>query len=252
MKKYVYTSIISLMAAELLIFNGNIFQGLSIHLLNLLAMIFIVAFYYKNLDTYLVLQGLTLVTLLRVVNLAMPQFFSDTLVQYSLIYGVMFVNIFYTIKDLKISPKELGADFNKFYIYFPVAILMGIVVSIVEYKILSPEALINTLSMPNIVLISIVMIMFIGMVECMIFFSILQTRLEKLFGLRYGLILVGIMFGIMHSTYGIVNEVVFATIFGIMLSYIFQNTRSLPFIVTVLGTVNIMLFGLLPLTRWLI
>lgn len=252
MRKCVYLSIIGLIAAELLIFSGYVFQGLGMHLLNILAIIFIVVFYGKNLEAFNILQGLTLVMLLRVVNMAMPQFFTDILVQYPLIYGIMFIPIYYTVKNIQVPFKELGVNFNKFYIYLPVAILIGIVMSIVEYKILNSEALINTLSASNIALISIIMVMFIGLAEGLIFFSILQTRLEKSFGLRYGILIIGVVFGIMHSTYGSVNEILFATIFGIILAYAFQNTRSLPFTVVILGTVNIMLFGILPLTRWFI
>jgi membrane protease YdiL (CAAX protease family) len=94
------------------------------------------------------------------------------------------------------------------------------------------------------------MIVFIGSVEGIIFGPILQTRLIKVFGIRYGILLTGTIFGIMHSTYGIVNEILFATMFGIILGYIFQKTRSIPFTVSIIGIANIMLFGILPLLKW--
>lgn len=252
MKKWTYIPILSLIAGELLIFNGNIFPGLGIHIINLLALIFLIIFGNLSLDIKNVLQGLILVTLLRVVNLSMPQFFTTTLLQYPLIYGAMFIPIYNVVKNQQISSRELGINFNKFYMYLPIAILIGIVVAIVEYRIISPIALIDNLRFSNIALITIIMIVFIGTVEEIIFGPILQTRLAKVFGLRYGILLTGVMFGIMHSTYGIVNEILFATIFGIILGYIFQKTKSLPFTVSILGVTNIMLFGILPLLRWFV
>ncbi len=47
------------------------------------------------------------------------------------------------------------------------------------------------------------MFVFVGAVEELIFRSILQTRLEKALGLRYGLLLTSALFGIMHSVYGV-------------------------------------------------
>lgn len=57
----------------------------------------------------------------------------------------------------------------------------------------------------------------------------------------------GILFGIMHSGYGLMNEIIFASLFGILLGYIFQKTRSFPFILVIRGTVNLLLFGILPI-----
>lgn len=250
MKKWTYIPILSLIAGELLIFNGNIFPGLGIHIINLMLIILLIIFGNLNLDIKNVLQGLTLVILLRVVNLSMPQFFTTTLLQYPLVYGVMFIPIYNTVKNQQISSKELGINFNKFYIYLPIAILIGIVMAIIEYGILGSTALIDNIRFSNIALITIIMTVFIGTVEGIIFGPILQTRLKNVFGLRYGILLTGVIFGIMHSTYGIVNEILFATIFGIVLGYIFQKTRNLPFTVSILGVTNIMLFGILPLLKW--
>lgn len=250
MKKWAYVPIIGLIIGELLIFNGNIFHGLGMHIINLLVITLLIVFSDLNLDIKNMLQGLTLVTLLRVVNLSMPQFFTDTLQQYPLIYGVMFIPIYSTIKNQQISLEELGINFNKFYMYLPMAVIIGTVVAIIEYRIISPVALIDNIRFSNIVIISIVMIVFIGTVEEIIFRPILQTRLKKVFGLRHGILLSGVLFGIMHSTYGIVDEILFAIIFGIVLGYIFQKTKSIPFVVSIHGVTNIMLFGILPLMKW--
>ena len=247
MKKWTYVPILGIVAGELLIFNGNVLPGLGIHIINLLFITLLIIFGNLSLDIKNVLQGLILVALLRVVSLSMPQFFTMVLLQYPLIYGMMFIPVYNTVKNQQISLKELGINFHRMYIYFPIAVLIGIMVATVEYRILSPVALIDNTRFSNIALITIIMIMFIGTVEEIIFRPILQTRLKKVFGLRYSILLSGILFGIMHSTYGVVNEILFASIFGIILGYIFHKTRSLPFTISIHGITNIMLFGILPL-----
>ena len=252
MKKWTYIPILGLITGELLIFDGKILPGLGIHIINLLFIILLSVFGNLSLDIKKVLQGLILVTLLRVVNLSMPQFFITTLLQYPLIYGVMFIPIYNMAKNQGISLKELGINFNKFYIYLPMAVTIGVMAAVIEYRILNPIALIDNVRLSNIALISIIMIVFIGTVEEIIFRPILQTRLKKVFGLRYGILLTGVIFGIMHSTYGVVNEIIFATIFGIILGLIFQKTKSLPFTISINGIANIMLFGILPLLKWFV
>jgi membrane protease YdiL (CAAX protease family) len=91
------------------------------------------------------------------------------------------------------------------------------------------------------------MFVFVGAVEELIFRSILQTRLENALGLKSGVFLSGALFGIMHSSYGILNEILFAGIFGIILGFIFQKTRSFPFILLIHVSANVLLFGIFPI-----
>lgn len=111
---------------------------------------------------------------------------------------------------------------------------------------MNPVSLINEIRFSNIVIISIVMLIFVGLVEELIFRSILQTRIEKILGSNSGILLSGIIFGVMHSSYGIISEILFASIFGIILGYIFYKTRSLPFTVSIHGCANIILYAILP------
>ena len=158
----------------------------------------------------------------------------------------MFLPICLTIKNQHISNSDIGINFRKLYIYIPVAIGIGIAAAMVEYRIIDPIGLITKIRFSDVVLISMVMFVFVGIAEELIFRSILQTRLEKILGLRYGLLLTGGMFGMLHMSYGILDEILFAIIFGIVLGYIFQKTRNLILVTSVHGTTNVVLFGLLP------
>lgn len=246
MRKEISIPILSIIIGELVMFYDQIITGLGIHIANFLAIIFIIIFGNLSLKEKNVLQSLTLLILLRMINLSMPQFFTTTLTQYPLVYGVMFLPIYMVIKNQQISPNDVGINFRKLYIYIPIAIGIGILAAIIEYRIIDPVALIEKIRLSDIALISIVMFVFVGITEELIFRSILQTRLEKVLGLRYGLLLTGVLFGIMHISYGILDEVLFAIIFGIVIGYIFQITRNLLLVTSVHGTTNVVLFGILP------
>lgn len=239
-------AILGIANAEIAMYFGDVLPGLGIHIINLLAIIFIIIFSDLDIKVKNVLQSLTLVILLRMINLSTPQLFTTTLLQYPLIYGIMFIPIYYIIKGQGISAKELGINFNKLYIYIPLAVVIGSIAAVVEYRIMNPIALIDNIRLPNVILISIIMIGFIGVVEEVTFRSILQTRLEKTVGWKYGILTSGIIFGIVHASYGISIEIIFAIIFGIVLGYIFYRTKNITFNVLIHGVTNVAMYGILP------
>jgi membrane protease YdiL (CAAX protease family) len=247
MKKEIILPALGIAAGELMMFLNHPYIGLAIHVINLQAISLAIIFGRFSLSLKNVYQSLILMLLMRIINLAMPQIFTTILLWYTLIYGVMFIPIYIIIQNQKIQLKELGMDFGKFHIYLPAALLIGFGMALLEYSISHPAALIEDIRVSNLFLITIVMFVFVGAVEELIFRSILQTRLENALGLKSGLILSSLLFGIMHAYYGIVNEIFYAIFFGIILGYIFQKTRSFPFILSIHGIANVFLFGILPI-----
>lgn len=241
-----YFPVLGIVLGELMMFSGHVYAGLAVHVIILQAITLTLIFSNRKASEN-VLQSLILLLLLRIINLAMPQFFTATLLWYPMVYGVMFLPVYSIIIHQHITSEELGINFNRLHIYLPAAILIGTLLALLEYNILHPKPLIDNLKLPNIMLITMVMFIFVGLAEELIFRSILQTRLEKVLGLNHGLLMSSILFGIMHSGYGILNEILFAVLFGVILGYIFQKTRSFPFILTIHGTANVLLFGILPM-----
>ncbi|NJD78606.1 MAG: CPBP family intramembrane metalloprotease [Candidatus Methanoperedens sp.] len=247
MKKEMYLPILGIVVGEMMMFSGQVIIGLSIHIINLLAIILFLTFSNIFSGNKKILQSLVLVLLIRIINFAAPQFFTGDLLMYPLIYGIMFIPIYIIIKNQHISLNEMGIHFKHQSLFFPAALLIGSATAMLEYRILNPSALIQSLQLSNIIFIAIVMFFFVGTVEELMFRSILLTRLEEVFGLKSGLILSGFLFGIMHSVYGLVPEILFAGFFGLVIGYIFQRTRSFLFILTIHGTSNVLLYGILPI-----
>ena len=96
--KWIYLSILTSVIGEFLIYEEKI-QGLFIHLGNLLAIIFLIIFGGLSLGTRNILQSLSLLSILRIIDFSMPPFFTDMNQQYILIYGVMLIPIFSVIKN---------------------------------------------------------------------------------------------------------------------------------------------------------
>ncbi len=247
MKKVIYLPILGIVAGESLMFSGHEYIGLAIHIINLQAITLFLIFSSYPSDIKNVFQSLFLLLQIRIITLAMPLFFTITLLWYPLVYGVMFISIYFIIRNQQISSKEIGLNYENLNKYLIIALLTGANIGMLEYQILHPVPMIANLRLPNLFLIAIVMFVFVGAVEELIFRSILQTRLEKVFGQRSGILMSGVMFGVMYSGYGLVNEILFACFFGILLGYIFQKTRSFPLILVIRGTANLLLLGILPI-----
>ena len=247
MKNEIYLPMLGIAAGEIMMLSGHVYIGLALHVINLQAITLALIFSDLSIENKNLIQILLLLLQMRILNLAMPQFFTTKLLWYPLVYGVMFISIYYVTKQQNITSKDIGINFNRWYLYIPLALLIAAAMAMLEFKILDPVALITNLKIQNILLISIVMFIFVAAIEELIFRSLLQTRLQSVFGANKGVLYGAGLFGIMHSGYGLMDEILFATFFGVVLGFIFQKTRSFPFILIIHGTANVFLFGILPI-----
>lgn len=245
--KEIFVPIFAIAAGEIFMFFSMLYYGLAIHIINLQSISLAPIFKNFSSEIKMIHQSLIILLLMRIVNLAMPYFFTTKLLWFPLTYGIMYIAVFSVIKKQQISYKELGFIFTRFNIYLPIAILIGAFSAIIEYNILKPLPLIDDIGFSNLILLAVVMFIFVGAIEELIFRSILLTRLEKVFEPGTALLISAFLFGIMHSGYGLIDEILFTMIFGIVIGYIFQRTRSFPFILVIHGTANILLYGILPI-----
>jgi membrane protease YdiL (CAAX protease family) len=243
-------SMIMIALGELLIFTGNATLGMAVHILNL--QMIIVSMFIRAEETSRtvldkqILQSLLLLLLLRIINVSMPFFFTMTLYWYPLIYSPMFISIYLILRYQNASFDDIGMHTWNLYRYIPLAIIIGAILAWIEYRIIHPEPLIPGLGIANMVTLVIIMFVFVGLVEELIFRSILQTKLQQSIGMCSGLLVASVLFGIMHSGYGSVYELMFATTAGLIIGYLYQKTGSLPFVTVIHGTTNVLLFGVLP------
>lgn len=175
MKKWTYLPIIGIVIGELLILSNNILAGIGLHIINLLAIILIIIFGNLSLNVKNVLQSLTLLPLLRIISLSIPQFDGnfDGNVRYLIMYGIMLVPIYMIMKNQYILHKEYGTNlsillysspsFKRVYIYMPtVILLMFIMIMIGQYvgvipniQTIQPEVIGEFVSIFLIIILSI-------------------------------------------------------------------------------------------------
>ncbi len=219
--------------------------GMYMHILTLIALS-LTACRIKDIDTSNLMQVLALLPLFRILNNTMPIIFTQTLYVFPLIYGPIFISLYYLAKHQKFSKQELGLSFRKIYLYMPLSIIFGLIFGKIESSIINVESMIPVPDIQNMIIFSMIMLIFTGLAEELLFRSMVQTRLQQVIGSKGGLVIASLLFGAMHSGYGTIYEMIFTASVGFFLGYLFQKTRSLIFIATTHGMINIFLFGLLP------
>lgn len=139
MKKEIYIPIFGLIIGELTIFYDNIFYGLGIHTVNLIAVTLMIIF-RSSLDIKMknILRCICLAIILRMISLSTPQIFTTSILQYLLVYGIMIIPIYYIIKDKLTLYKESRIDSRKFYIYIATIFLIVFMTIILQYGMFNP------------------------------------------------------------------------------------------------------------------
>lgn len=198
-------------------------------------------------DELPILRAFALVPLFRLVNLGMPVFFQLTVFWFPLIYGPLIPGLYLLVRTQKPVEPVLVKRLTQLVALLPLAFLGSVILAEIEFFILQPEGLIPAWSARNLLLLSIVMIGFVGLVEELLFRGILQRTLQSEFGRWPGLLLASAVFGLMHSGYGIPAEILFAGVIGFAFGLVYDWTDSLGLISFIHGALNVFLFGVIPL-----
>lgn len=246
-KLRIYTAILVLCItfAELLIFFRKTEIALWMHIITLV-IFYIVYIFTKNPEAYKICQALTLLPILRLINLSMPIFFKNTLYTFICSYGTLAIPVIILIVRQKCSFEQISISMKNAAVYTILSISLGFFLGLGEYLIIQPGYLIPDITFINLLKLSIVMVLFVGLVEEAIFRSITQTRLQEALSIKEVLIITSILFGFMHSGYSTFNEILYAGFVGFIMGVGFYKTRSLPFMAVLHGFINVFLFGIFP------
>ncbi|RXA19711.1 CPBP family intramembrane metalloprotease [Methanosarcina sp. MSH10X1] len=232
--------------AELMIYSGRELEAIVLHALILLGLSFSTMF-IKNEEIQKTYQAFILLPILRLVDLSMPLFYEEKLYNLIFIYGLMAIPVSIAATNQGFTGSQLGMTFKKIGVYIPFSILVGLLLGAGEFLIVGENPLISDLSILNLLGLTIIMIFFVSPVEEIIFRSILQNRLEIVLGSREALVITSILFGLMHSGYGNISEILYISSVGAFLGYLFYKTRSLPLVTLIHGFMNVFFFGIIPL-----
>lgn len=246
--KWIYLSIpvVAITIAELMMCSGRRFEAMGIHALILLGLSFSTMFIEEK-EIQKTYQALILLPIIRLVDFSMPYFYEEKLYNLIFIYGLLVIPVSIAVTNQNFTRAQLGINFRKIVLYIPLAIVIGFLLGVGEYLIVGKNPLIENLSIFNLLSLTLIMVFFVSLVEEIIFRSILQNRLEIILGSREALIITSILFGLMHSGYGTIYEILYISLVGALIGYIFYGTRSLPLVTLIHGFMNVFFFGIIPL-----
>lgn len=230
---------------ELLIYSGNIGIALLLYAGTFL-LLTLISIFVNNQEIQDICQVFLLLPILRFINFSAPMFLKNPLLSFVFIYAPITIPISIIVIRQHFTNEQLGLKFKNLWYYFPVSIFIGFILGVGESSIMKVTPFIPDLSGLNLLKLIIVML-FVGIIEEIIFRSILQTKLEEIFGKLSGLILASLIFGFMNSGYGTLYEVFYAFSVGLLIGYIFQKTKSLAFIALVHSFIGIFSVGVIPI-----
>lgn len=245
-KKEVFAGILILLIIlpESLIYSGKIGGALLLYA-GILTALSLISIFVKDQGIRNICQVFLLLPILRLINFSMPTFSEIPLLSFVFIYSPMVIPVVIVAIQQKFTYEQLGLNFRNMWIYLPASIIIGIILGQVEYSIIQPVELISDSSFINILKLIFVMVIVVGLIEEIIFRSILQTKLEEFFGIWSGLIFSSLLFGLMNSGFGSLYEIFYAIFIGLFIGYMFQKTRSLPFVALTHGFINVFSFGII-------
>jgi len=230
---------------ESLIYSGEIKIALLLYA-GILVALSLISILVKDKEIRNICQVFLLLPILRLINFSVPIFPEIPLLSFVFIYAPMIIPLTIVAIRQQFSYEQLGLNFKEIWYYLPVSILIGLILGQGESLIMQTIPLIPDLSFINILKLTVVMVFFVGITEELMFRSILQTRLEELFGTWNGLILSSLIFGFMNFGYGAPYEIFYAIFVGLLIGYVFQKTRNLPFIALIHGFISVFSFGIIP------
>ncbi len=242
---YLVIPILAIAFAEFMIYSGRIIEAMWVHAALLIGLS-LSMLYIKDEEIQKTYQAFILLPVLRLVNLSMPAFYEITLYSFVFIYGLLTIPVTIALTHQGFTKEQLGVTFKKMGIYIPLSIIMGFLLGVGEYLIIETNYLIPDLSITSLLILTLIMVFLVGLIEEIIFRSILQNRLEVFLGSREGLIITSILFGLMHSGYGNIVEVFYTIAVGFIIGFMFYRTRSLPLVTMTHGFINVFLFGVIP------
>ncbi|WP_128226242.1 CPBP family intramembrane glutamic endopeptidase [Halobacteriaceae archaeon SHR40] len=117
----------------------------------------------------------------------------------------------------------------------------------VEYNLLTPSPLVPRLGFSQTVQLAVVMIVFVGFVEELLFRVILQKVLERRLGIVLGLLLASAIYGGVHLVHGDTTMILFGCGVGLFLGILYDLTDSFLLVSVVHGLGNVYLYGIIPL-----
>lgn len=182
--------------------------------------------------------------LIRVISLSMP-LSSFRLIYWYLLTGLpIFLAAFATIRYFRLPRERFGLRANWSFGQWFVG-LTGLGLGYVEYLILQPQPLISETTLLAVLEVLLILVIFTGLAEEVIFRGLMQHAVERVFG-GVGVVYVAGIFAVLHLGYRSLADLVFVFLVALYFGYYVRRTRSILGVTLAHGLTNVSLFLIFP------
>jgi len=189
---------------------------------------------------------LVLAPVIRIGSLTLPLGRLPLIWWYPLIGVPIFSAAFVTARKLRYSNRQIGLTLPVDSLPAQLALIpFGSILGIGEYLIFRPAPLVESFSVGSIFLPAVVLTIFTGFEEELIFRGLMQRAALRSVG-RWGLVYVNLVFAVLHVGYLSVLDVIFVFLVGFLFSLFVLRTKSLLGVTLAHGAINISLFLIIP------
>ena len=188
--------------------------------------------------------SMALVPLIRLMSLSLP-LTNFLFVYWYLIIGTpLFLAAFFSARMMGLSIDRLLFNIRRPGLQLLVA-LSGVVLGYVEYVILRPQPLVEAFSFRLIWQPALILLIFTGLLEEVIFRGLLQQSSREYIG-RWGVLYAGLLFAVMHLGYRSLTDFLFVLLVALYFGQVVLRTRSILGVTVAHGLTNIGLFLVFP------
>ncbi len=236
--------LLGLTLAEFLTAMSSPQVGLVLHGLLLVAL-FIQAGFSRRKYQYRFYLVLALAPLVRLMSLSMPLLQFEFTNWYMIIGLPLLLAGLIAMRLSGYAPQQVGLGLGRQWWLQALVALTGLGWGYLEYWILEPEPLIDTLSWGQIWYPALILLVFTGFLEEFIFRGLMQRA--ALQGLeKWGMAFTAGVFAVLHIGYLSILDVVFVFGVGLFFSLIVHRTHSIWGVSLAHGLTNIALFLIVP------
>jgi membrane protease YdiL (CAAX protease family) len=243
---FIFLIVAAITALEYVFVYVNVAYGILLSLFLAIAIYVIVSIPEEESDINIAAESLALIPLYVLFTSSLPWYFVKQSYLLPAVYSIVLALCFWHVLEKNLSLTKMGFVKDKFVIFVIAGAFFGIFTGSVEYIILRPEPTYPSFELSHVLTDWFYMTFFVGVGEEMLFRGIIQTDLQKAIGKWNGLHVSAFLFGIMHMTWRSPVELVFATLSGYLLGYIYMRTNNLTMPIVLHGVNNTMLVGILP------
>jgi len=217
---------------------GMVLHGLS------LVLLLVHASFFSNKRSQIFLLSLALTPLIRLLSLTLPLPTFPAIYWYAIVGAPIFLAAYLMARIARLKNKQIGLTVRSVPIQALIG-LSGVGLGYLEYYILRPPPLVEEFNFNSILLPAIILLIFTGFLEELVFRGILQYGANKYIG-RWGILYVAFIFAVFHLGYKSVLDFFFVLLVSLLFSYLVQKTGSIVGVTIAHGLTNIFLYLIFP------